>query len=361
VVKPLVIPFFLPHQGCPSRCLYCNQGLSAGRRPEPLTPEAVDRGIRGGLASPKIGPGRRVEAAFFGGTFTLLPRRRQAALLEAVRPYMEAGKVQGLRLSTRPDALEPEQIEFLKAQGVTTVEIGAQSMDDRVLAAAGRGHTAEQTRQAAGRVKAAGMRLGLQLLLGLPEEDDRSRAATLSEILALAPNEVRLYPLLVLPDVPLAELYRQGLYQPLSLDQAVSVCAEFLQRLTAAGIIVTRIGLQNEPRLDRGVLAGPYHPALGHLVRSEVYGQALRRVLNDRRPDRPRVVFQVAHQDLPQAVGHERRNLKRLLDTFRLEELKFQPDDRLAAGRFAWNGEVFSIWDRSGPQASPSRSRSILP
>jgi len=344
-VKPFIIPFFLPHQGCPRRCLYCNQGLSAGVRPEPLTPESVDRGLGRGLASPRLRPGRRVEAAFFGGTFTFLPRPRQAGLLDAVRPYMEKGHVQGLRLSTRPDALDPDQIEFLKAHDVTTVEIGAQSMDDRVLAAAGRGHTAEQTRRAAGRVKSAGMRLGLQLLLGLPREDDRSRALTLNEILALAPDEVRLYPLLVLPDVPLADLFRRGLYQPLSLDQAVAVCAEFVGRLTAAGIVVTRIGLQNDPRLDQGVLAGPYHPALGHLVRSEVYGRALVRVLTARKPGASRAAVQVAPQDLPQALGHERRNLKRLLDVFGLEELKFQPDARLAPGRFGWDREVFSIWD----------------
>ncbi|MFH1092313.1 MAG: radical SAM protein [Pseudomonadota bacterium] len=340
-MKPFIIPFFISHQGCPHRCLYCDQHRSGGRRPEPATPESVRRGLTAGLASPRLKPGVRVEAAFYGGTFTALPRSRQEVLLNAAAPFLKQGLVHGLRLSTRPDALDRERLAFLRSKGVVTVEIGAQSMDDRVLEAAGRGHTCEQTRQAAGLVKEAGLRLGLQLLLGLPREDDPSRDMTLQSVLDLAPDDVRLYPLLVLQGTPLAGLYRQGLYDPLSLEQAVSACARMYRRLTRNGVSVIRLGLQPTPELEMNLLAGPYHPSFGHLVAGEVFARRFSEILAGAPAGRGGPIAYVAPQDLSPALGHGRANLKHL--SAELPGLNFKPDPSLPRGWIRWQGREYHL------------------
>lgn len=342
-MKPFVVPFFLSHQGCPHRCVYCDQHLAGGRRPERLDAEAVDRGICLALRSPRRRPDSRVEVAFFGGTFTLLPRDRQTELLSAVRPHRERGAVHGIRLSTRPDALDEDEIRFLRVHGVDTVEIGAQTMDDRVLEAAGRGHTALQTREAAVRVKGAGIRLGLQLLPGLPGEDDESRERTLAEVLHLTPDDARIYPLLVLRGTPLADLYRQGRYTPLSVDRAVSLCAGMCGPLTRIGTHIIRLGLQTSPELAAGVLAGPYHPAFGDLVRSEVYRLAVARALALNPPTSDEAVIGVAPEDMSQAVGHGHRNINRLAQASGIRGLRFVADVAVSRGRFRWQGREYGI------------------
>ncbi len=308
------------------------------------SPAEVRQGLEAGLASRKRQPGAQIEAAFYGGTFTNLPRSDQGKLLDAVSPFIKSGRIQGIRLSTRPDALSQDRIDFLLGHGVTTVEIGAQSMDDRVLAAGRRGHTAAQTREAACRVKAAGLRLGLQLLLGLPKEDEASRKKTLEEVLDLAPDEARLYPLLVIKGTRLAEHFEAGRYQPLGLTEAVRACASMLVKLEAKGVTVIRVGLQTGPELEANLLAGPYHPAFGHLVKSEVFAQSLTQILTAR-PAGDETVIHVAPGELSQALGQNRDNIARLSTDFNLNDLQIKPDPELAKGCFRWQGQVYSILD----------------
>ncbi|MBW2062270.1 MAG: radical SAM protein [Deltaproteobacteria bacterium] len=343
-MTPFIIPFFLLHQGCPHRCLYCNQHRSGGRRAETLTAASVAQGLEAGLSSPRRRSGVRVEAAFYGGTFTALPRDRQAELLEAVIPFLKHDLIQGIRLSTRPDALPVNEIEFLKSKGVTIIEIGAQSMDDQVLKLSRRGHTASDTRKAARRVKAAGLGLGLQLLPGLPGEDTVSLESTVHEVIDLFPDESRLYPALVIKGTPLADLYLNGAYQPLTLNQTVEICAMMYKRLTRAGIIVTRIGLQTSSDLEQAVLAGPYHPALGDLVKAEVFYQAIVRALRAKPPLNGEASVTVSWRDLSQARGHARSNLARLSAEFRHLTPSIIPDPDQPRGQFQWQGETYSIF-----------------
>ncbi len=356
-MKPFIIPFFLTHQGCPHRCVYCDQRIAGGHREDALSPEAVRRGIEAGLASRRLKPGSLVEAAFFGGTFTMLPRSRQAALLEAAAPYLAEGRVSGIRLSTRPDALAEDQVEFLAERGVRTVEIGAQSMDDKVLAASERGHTSEDVALSAGRVKEAGLRLGLQLLPGLPGEDGASRKNTLKRVLSLEPDDARIYPLLVLKGTPLAELHAKGLYRPFTLSEAVDVCADMFARLTLSGVRVIRMGLQAGPELTAGLAAGPYHPAFGHLVKAETYRRALASVLTMFPSSEAAPALQTAPEDISLALGHRRRNVLELAAEHGLAELTVESDAELSRGNFRWQGCEFSIY---GLAASAAGSRNML-
>jgi histone acetyltransferase (RNA polymerase elongator complex component) len=272
---PYVIPLFIPHEGCPHRCVFCNQHSITGRSGR-VTADLVRTEIETWLARPRDSR-REVQAAFYGGTFTGLPWARQEELLGAVRPFLVKGKVASIRLSTRPDDVDGRTARFLTEAGVRVVELGVQSMSAQVLALSGRGHTVEQVEEGFRHLQAAGITVGGQLMLGLPGETVAGQLAGLRRLLALRPSLLRFYPALVLRNSRLAALYEAGRYRPLSLPQAVALAARMKAMSDEAGVPVVRMGLQPSPSLEREVIAGPYHPAFGELVLSRLlFGKARR-------------------------------------------------------------------------------------
>jgi len=274
-------------------------------------PREVEETIRTQLAWPRRYPAAPVQVAFYGGSFTGLARERQEELLGAVQPFLAAGQVQELRLSTRPDYVTPEIAGFLREYGVRIVELGAQSLDDRVLAASGRGHTVAQVRTAVACLKEAGLLVGLQLMLGLPGESTAMALASARQAVALEPDLVRLYPCLVVSGSPLAELYRQGRYQPLGLPQAVALAGRLWVIFKAHRIAVVRMGLQPSVSLEKAVLAGPYHPAFGELVLSRLFFKKVRAALFARLPQQPHRLC-LARADESIYRGRGNGNVKRL-------------------------------------------------
>lgn len=261
-----VWPVYLTFQGCPGRCVFCAQHLQSGQTPRPL--DDVLRDMTDGLrAAGRAGRGP-YELAFYGGVFTALPDPWPWRFLEAAAGLRREGLVTRVRCSTRPDACPPEKLARLAAGGLDLLELGAQTFDDAVLDAAGRRHDAKATRQAARDAKQAGLRLGLQLLPGLPGHTPAALARDVAETAALEPETVRLHPCLVVAGTPLASLYRNGGYRPWSLDATVAALADALPVLWRAGARVIRIGLAPEPDFDAAILAGPRHPALGERVRA---------------------------------------------------------------------------------------------
>lgn len=269
-LRPLIVPVFLPNIGCPFPCIYCDQKKITGEGGDLLDPTRLAALLDEATRHKDFYRHPLREVAFYGGTFTGLPLPRIRALLGTVRPYLESGAFSALRVSTRPDRVGGEILRELRDGGVTLVELGAQSMDDTVLARAGRGHTARDTREALSRLRSLGLGVGLQLMPGLPGDSAEVFRTTVRESIALAPQAVRLYPVLVLRDTPLAELHREGTYRPLPLEEAVTWCAEALGAFEEAGIPVIRMGLLGTDALLRpGVIVdGPWHPAFGSLVRT---------------------------------------------------------------------------------------------
>ncbi len=304
---PLIIPVFIPHEGCPYRCLFCNQHSISGWS-RPVTPEAVQAEIR--LWLERAGGRRDAQVAFYGGSFTALPRSRQEELLNAAAPFVASGQIQSLRLSTRPDCMDAEQAAFLKARHVATVELGAQSMNDAVLAAARRGHTVAATEQAMSALRQAGLETGIQLLLGLPGDSRISLRRTVDRVIALRPDFVRLYPLLVMQESGLAELHQQGRYVPLSLDKAVVLAAFMKERFARAGIAVARTGLQAGAELEAALLAGPWHPAFGELVSSRLLLRQTRRLLAQTQAEQ--VSLRINPRDQSAFRGLRSANIRRL-------------------------------------------------
>lgn len=323
----MIIPFFIPHSGCPHQCVFCNQKSITGRSRSDDAASIPDTVARYLNARTRRGP---VQVAFYGGSFTALSFDAQRGLLEAVRPFIEKRQVETIRLSTRPDCISPAVIELLRAHHVTIVELGAQSMDDRVLSLAGRGHAAADTASAVRLLKDARFTVGLQLMPGLPGDNAPRFASTLGEVVRLAPDFVRLYPALVLRGTPLESLYRSGQFTPLTLDDAILLCAEALLKFEQAGIKVIRMGLQPTEELEKPgtIVAGPYHPSFGEMVESAILLERMRAALKSMAAAPLRVEFYVHPRDVSAAAGHRRRNIERLKKEFCLQEVRIRAEEK---------------------------------
>lgn len=279
--KKLIIPVFVPHMGCPHDCCFCNQRTISGQIEAPGEEDVrniIDsyREIRDHYGS--------VEVAFYGGSFTAIPVLQQEMYLKTARDSV--GKNIPFRVSTRPDCIDLPTLELLRKYGVTTVELGAQSMCDRVLKASGRGHLAEDTVKASALIKQEGFVLGIQTMLGLPESDEETEFYTARRVIALQPELVRIYPTIVLEGTELADRYLAGKYKAMELETAVAITAKLLPEYERHGITVIRIGLQSSDNIREGgrITAGPYHPAFGELVRSRIAADWICRQLADFTP-----------------------------------------------------------------------------
>ena len=272
-MKTSIIPIFIPHLGCPNDCIFCNQQRIAS----PRVPNARD--VRDTIEQALV-YAVKPQISFYGGSFTCIDAKLQEEYLSAAFEYVRDGRADSLRVSTRPDAIDGEVLSRLRDYGVRTVELGAQSMDDRVLAVARRGHTAEDVRCSSRVIKDAGFELVLQIMPGLPGADEESDMQTAREIAALKPDAVRVYPVCVIKDTALCDMYERGEYLPLTPETAAERCADIWDVFNGAGIPVIRMGLNPTEELSGGAaVAGAYHPAMGQLVRSaRLYKMAAERL-----------------------------------------------------------------------------------
>jgi histone acetyltransferase (RNA polymerase elongator complex component) len=263
----LIIPVFIPHAGCPHRCVFCDQTAITAASAQVPSERAVCAQIDAFLArrSSRRGP---VEIAFFGGNALGLSNSRLNRLLAVAAQYVADGRAQGIRLSTRPDTVTAERLDELTHFPVRTIELGVQSLNDAVLRQAGRGHSAHTAVVAVELLKRRGLRVGVQLMLGLPGDDADRAMATGAQTIALQPDFVRLYPTLVLAGSPLAALFARGDYRPLSLEEAIHLAKRLYIQFARRGLPVIRMGLQQTDTLNAPgtVLGGPLHPAFGELV-----------------------------------------------------------------------------------------------
>ncbi len=264
--SPLIIPVFIPHSGCPHQCAFCNQSILTSHEKCLPGPEEIDE-IIGQYLGYKAGRSR-VELAFFGGNFLGLPDRDILWLLEKVRPYIEDQTIHSIRCSTRPDTITEQKLDLIAPHGVSLVELGVQSMADEVLKKSNRGHTSFHTCQAIGLLKAHQIRVGVQVMAGLPGDTKDQLLHGTAKVAALGPDVARIYPLMVLEGSPLARWYREGSYASLSLAQSVDLVKEMYKIFDRANVPVIRMGLQASEMMEdpAHVLAGPWHPAFGHLV-----------------------------------------------------------------------------------------------
>ncbi len=323
----MIIPFFIVYQGCPNRCIYCNVHKTAGNFSERITEDTFRKTVHKYINHPKR-KGNGAEIAFYGGNFTGMEKNYQAELLGFAHPFLEQGLVSGVRISTRPDTINKETLDILKWFGVTTVEIGAQSMVDEVLYLSKRGHGASDVSAAMEMLKERGFRTGIHLMAGLPGDSQSGFEYTIAETIALKPDMVRIHPTVVLEDTGLAELFLNGTYQPLSMHEAIDRCKYALRRFREANIIVIRVGLQTtrEMEMKGSVIAGPYHPAFRSLVEESMFFDMASAMLDNRNISEREVVFSLSPKDVSFFLGHKNKNMLTLKEIFGLTGIDVSVD-----------------------------------
>ncbi len=305
------IPIFIPHMGCPHQCVFCNQRSISGQMSFSLGD--VGSIIESALST--VAHEDEVEIAFFGGSFTGIDQGLMVSLLDLAQEYVNEGRVTSIRLSTRPDYISKEILDILSHYAVRVIELGLQSMDERVLAASGRGHTAGQACLACRMITARGFDLVGQMMIGLPASTRESELATAREICDLGATAARIYPTVVFYQTPLQEQMHNGEYTPLSVEDAVSRSADVLEIFSVHQISCIRIGLCASESLTSPdfVAGGPNHPALGELVWNEYYYRLLLKRLREQGLMGREVVLYVPADRVSQIVGQHRNNINRLL------------------------------------------------
>lgn len=323
-MKPFVIPVFISHQGCPHRCIFCDQHTitgQAGAEEQPVIPETVRNIIDRWLQLPRKDRTPEVQVAFYGGSFTGLPYQRQKELLEAVQPFIARREVDCIRISTRPDYIDETVIALLKKYAVTIVELGIQSLDQEVLTASIRGHSVQQSEEAVMRLKENGFTVGTQLMCGLPRDNSTRLLATVRKTATLGPDFVRIYPALVIKGSGLEKLYQEGRYKPLSLARAIALSAKMKDIFDEHNIRVVRMGLQPSAELAAKVVAGPYHPAFGELVLARNIFKKTRRMLHKKR-HLPRKCLHIATADESVFRGPDNLGVRRLTELGLMENVE---------------------------------------
>lgn len=310
-MKHTNIAVFVPFGGCSQQCSFCNQRSITGCL-NPPTAEEVGGEIGRALSGFDVGR-FQAEIAFFGGSFTALDRTYMCSLLQAAQPFLQHSAVRGIRISTRPDAVDDEVLRLLENYGVTAIELGAQSMDDEVLRLNRRGHTAADVVNAARRIRAARFELGLQMMTGLYGDTDKKAMETCDSLLSLCPDTMRIYPTIVLEGTHLAALYREGKYSPQTLDQAVLLCAVLLDKCERHDVPVIRLGLHDSDEIRQNRLAGAYHPAFRELCESERFLNRMLQALEGTSSG-GMTRIEVHPASLSKAIGQRKSNIARLCE-----------------------------------------------
>jgi len=328
--KPFIIPIFIPHLGCPHQCIFCNQRAITGTSGAIPSTKKINSIVNEFLGYKRKNRSR-VEISFFGGNFLGLSPNRIQKLLDPIISFVESKKIDGIRFSTRPDTIDKDRLNLIRPYPVSTIELGVQSMDDRVLKQANRGHTAKNTVHAVTLLKQEKYQIGLQMMTGLPGDNDALCLETARQIIALKPDFVRIYPTLVIDGSELAKLYQKGGYQPLSLEKCVVQLKRLYLLFQENHINVIRMGLQASEALDDPftVLAGPYHPALGHMVFSKIFLDTAAKKIRKQTPPHDAVTLTVHPTSLSRMQGLNKKNIETLKQMFDIRTLDLKTDASL--------------------------------
>ena len=305
-MKHVNVALFVPDEGCPHRCSFCNQKTISGfqRRLEPIDVISACETALSGKTDARGG-----EIAFFGGSFTAIERGYMLSLLKTAKIYIDRGFFKGVRISTRPDCIDESILALLKEYGVTSIELGCQSMDDEVLLLNERGHTAKDSENACRLVKSAGFELGVQMMTGLLGDSDEKAFETAKRLIALSPDTARIYPAVVLEKTKLESLYKSGEYRPQTLEEAVCLCSSLLKLFNENGVKVIRLGLHSGGNVEDGYVAGAYHPAFRELCESRLYRDEIENLLDKNKVSNGSVGIAVSKKHISQATGQKKANL----------------------------------------------------
>ncbi len=313
-MKKRIIPIFVPHKGCPHDCIFCNQKKITGVSTD-VTSEDARNIIEECLET--IDKDADVEIAFFGGSFTAIDIDIQKSLLSVAKEYVEKGLVKDIRMSTRPDCIDEDILSMLKEYKTSIIELGVQSLDEKVLLDSIRGHQSEIVYKSSKMIKNSGIKLGLQMMIGLPADTEEKCIFTAKKFVELKPDCVRVYPTLVVKDTGLEKLMEQNKYNPFTLEESVNIVKKVLVLFYVNNINVIRVGLQatDDIQIGKAVLAGPYHPAFRELVEADMIKDYLEFVILQNKNIKQMLV-KSNKKNFSNIIGNKKTNVKYMEEKF---------------------------------------------
>jgi histone acetyltransferase (RNA polymerase elongator complex component) len=320
----LIIPVFIPHEGCPYRCAFCNQTKITGvgvQSDQKIVQDAIHTYLNvfdsGNL------PEKR-QVAFYGGSFTGLSIQRQKLLLDAVRPWIESGKIHSIRVSTHSLLVNNQNILLLRENNVRIVELGIQSTNNKVLDAVGRPCNFDTVRSAVNSIRKNGLGLGLQLMPGLPEDNESIFMQSVHDVIGLEPDFVRIYPTLVIKNTDLYEMYNSGSYVPWSLERMIQLVKNALKAFKKFDISVIRVGLHADPSMLENLVDGPYHPSFRYLVESRIARDRMFDLIESL-PEIPSTIsFRVPSRHVSLFLGHKKDNISAIKSRYGIRNILIQ-------------------------------------
>lgn len=329
----IIIPIFIPHKGCPHDCSFCNQKKIAGAGTD-VTAEKVSEIVNLQLENLKD-VNRSKEIAFYGGSFTGLPKEQQAKLLTIAYEKKKQGLIDEIRISTRPDYIDEEVLDFLQEYGVSIIELGVQSTDDDVLKLNNRGHLRKDVFQSVSLIRKTEIQLGLQMMVGLYGDTEEKLLNTAKDIIECNPDFVRIYPTIVIQDTLLEKLYLDGIYKPISLDRAVYLCKKLVQEFGKYNIPIIRLGLQatEEISIGKGIVAGPYHPAFREIVETEIYKDIIEnKIMNNGSIEGVILNIYCNPKDCSKVSGYNQSNRLYFQDKYGFRRIRIYPLNNVPVG-----------------------------
>ncbi|MGY0372105.1 elongator complex protein 3 [Clostridium sp. JNZ J1-5] len=327
-----IIPIFVPHEGCPHDCVFCNQNSITGTS-NVVTPEFVDETVKEYLKTIDK-RNATLEISFFGGTFTAINIDKQKQLLSVAKKYKEGGVIDYIHLSTRPDYINDEILTNLKEYSVDIIELGVQSLDDEVLLKSGRGHTSEDVFKASKLIKQYNFTLGHQIMLGLPGDNFNKDIYTAKKVVEMKPDITRIYPALVVKNTPMEKMYKLNTYKPYSLEEAVDISKLIYSMFQANNINVIRIGLQPTEEINYGkeLVAGPFHPSFRELVEGSLYNEIILENLQEY--NEKNIKLYINGKDISKLYAYKKKFFNDTLKQIRTNKLEVLQDNSIERNTF---------------------------
>ena len=333
-MKHINVALFVPDEGCPHRCSFCNQKTISGKTKR-LEIKEIDSAVEIALQNADCNKG---EIAFFGGSFTAIDKEYMISLLDRAKMYIDKGLFAGIRISTRPDCINEEILAILKQFGVTSIELGCQSMSDEVLRKNNRGHRAEDVVKSAKLIKEYGFEFGVQMMTGLYGDDNETAIETAKKLIALSPDTARIYPTVVLENTELERLYRLGEYKPQTVDEAADLCSELLLMFHENNIKVIRVGLHSGGNVEEGYVAGAYHPAFREICESRIYLRKVLAEINWQGTPKGDITVTVGASFVSMMSGQKKANSEKLRESGYI--LKIKQDKNLKKYEIKVGGKI---------------------
>ncbi len=321
------ISVFIPHMGCPNMCSFCNQKKISGAEKVPSADEVYEI-CRNQFEN--MQDKSDTEIAFFGGSFTAIPYDYMISLLECVQPFICSDGFDGIRISTRPDCISTEILDILKKYNVKAVELGCQSLDNKVLLMNNRGHDAESVFNACELIRNYGFELGLQMMTGLYGSDYETDIKTADTICNIKPDTVRIYPVVILKNTQLDEFYQSGIYKTYDMEYMINLCSDIMRKFSKCGIRIIKCGLHASETVEEDMTGGYYHPSFRELCESRIFRNSFENILKNYSDSR--FVIYVSDKNISRAVGQKRSNI----EYFRKSgvSVSVKPDNSLGKDEF---------------------------